>query len=144
MDTVILVAAHDEADRLPATLSALGRAFPGAHVVVADDGSTDDTAAVARAGGAHVVSTGRDIGKGGAMTAAARTVLDRATAPDPPLVVVCDGDLGASAEQLAALADAVRDGRADLAVGAFARRVGGGVGAALGFARWAVPAGGCP
>jgi glycosyltransferase involved in cell wall biosynthesis len=138
MDTVILVAAHNEADRLPATLGALGRAFPGAHVVVADDGSTDDTAAVARAGGAAVVSTGRDIGKGGAMTAAARTVLDRTTAPDPPLVLVCDGDLGDSAVHLAALAEAVRDGRADLAVGAFARRVGGGVGAAIGFARWAI------
>jgi hypothetical protein len=93
---------------------------------------------VARAGGAEVVSTGRDIGKGGAMTAAARTVLDRTTAPDPPLVLVCDGDLGDSAEHLAELADAVREGRADLAVGAFARRVGGGVGAAIGFARWAI------
>src|SRR4051812_49401119 len=138
MDTVILVAAHNEADRLPATLAALGRAFPGAEVVVADDGSTDATAAVARAGGARVVSTGRDIGKGGAMTTAARTVLDRAAAADPPLVVVCDGDLGDSAAQLVALAEAVRDGRADLAVGAFARRVGGGVGAAIGFARWTI------
>jgi hypothetical protein len=32
----------------------------------------------------------------------------------------------------------VRAGDADLAVGAFARRVGGGLGVALGFARWAV------
>jgi glycosyltransferase involved in cell wall biosynthesis len=138
LDALILVAAHNEADRLPATLAALGRAFPGAHVVVADDGSTDDTAAVARAAGAEVVSTGRDIGKGGAMTAAARTVLDSTIAPDPPVVLVCDGDLGDSAVQLAALADAVREGRADLAVGAFARRVGGGVGAAIGYARWAI------
>jgi glycosyltransferase involved in cell wall biosynthesis len=138
MDTVILVAAHNEGDRLGATLAALARAFDGAHVVVADDGSTDDTAAVARAAGVQVVSTGRDIGKGGAMTAAARTVLERTTAPDPPLVLVCDGDLGDSAVHLAALAEAVRDGRADLAVGAFARRVGGGVGAALGYARWAI------
>src|SRR3954447_19214997 len=138
MDTVILVAAHDEADRLPATLSALGRAFPGAHLVVADDGSTDETAAVARAAGAEVVSTGRDIGKGGAMSAAAQTVLADAARPDPPVVVVCDGDLGASAARLGALADAVREGRADLVVGAFARRVGGGFGVALGFARWAI------
>jgi glycosyltransferase involved in cell wall biosynthesis len=138
VDTVILVAAHNEADRLPATLAALGRAFPDAHVVVADDGSSDGTAAAARAGGAGVVSTGRDIGKGGAMTAAARTVLDRAAGPDPPLVLVCDGDLGESAARLGALADAVRDGRADLAIGAFARRVGGGAGLAIGFARWAI------
>jgi glycosyltransferase involved in cell wall biosynthesis len=138
MDTIVLVAAHNEADRLPATLAALSEAFPGARVVVADDGSTDASAAVARAGGAEVVSTGRDIGKGGAMSAAARAVLAEAAAPDPPVVVVCDGDLGASAGQLGALADAVREGRGDLVVGAFARRVGGGFGLALGFARWAI------
>src|SRR6185503_2812632 len=43
-----------------------------------------------------------------------------------------------SAAHLSALLDAVRDGRGDLAVGAFARRVGGGVGAAVGFARWSL------
>ena len=138
MRTIVLVAAHNEADRLPATLAALREAFPGARVIVADDGSTDATAEVARAAAAEVVSTGRDIGKGGAMTAAARRVLDVAAAPDPPVVVLCDGDLGASARYLPELAAAVADGRADLAVAAFARRVGGGVGAAVGFARWAV------
>ena len=138
MRTIVLVAAHNEADRLPATLAALAEAFPGARVVVADDGSTDATADVSRAASAEVVSTGRDIGKGGAMTAAARRVLDVAAAPDPPVVVLCDGDLGASARYLPELAAAVADGRADLAVAAFARRVGGGVGAAVGCARWAV------
>jgi glycosyltransferase involved in cell wall biosynthesis len=132
MDVVVIVAAHNEADRLPATLAGLGEAFPGARVIVADDGSTDATAELARAAGAEVVSTGRDIGKGGAMTAAARRV------DGFPLVVLCDGDLGASARHLAALADAVRDGRADLAVATFARRVGGGFGLAVGFARWAI------
>jgi hypothetical protein len=34
--------------------------------------------------------------------------------------------------------EAVRRGECDLAVGAFARRVGGGFGLALGFSRWAV------
>jgi len=138
MQTIVLVAAHNEADRLPATLAALREAFPGARVIVADDGSTDATADVSRAASAEVVSTGRDIGKGGAMTAAARRVLDVAAAPDPPVVVLCDGDLGASARYLPELAAAVADGRAGLAVAAFARRVGGGVGAAVGFARWAV------
>src|SRR3954470_3729837 len=137
-DTIVIVSAYNEADRLPATLAALGEAFPGARVLVADDGSTDATAAVARARGPEVVSTGRDIGKGGAMSAAAQAVLADAAAADPPVVVVCDGDLGASAARLAALADAVRAGRGDLVVGAFARRAGGGFGLALGFARWAI------
>src|SRR5881275_572084 len=112
MRTIVLVAAHNEADRLPATLGALREAFPGARVIVADDGSTDATAALAREAGAEVVSTGRDIGKGGAMTEAARRV------DGHPLVVLCDGDLGASARHLPDLVAAVHDGRADLAIGA--------------------------
>jgi hypothetical protein len=53
------------------------------------------------------------------------------------VIVLCDGDLAASAEALKALVEEVRAGRADLAVASFARRVGGGFGLALGFARWA-------
>ena len=132
MDVVIVVAAHNEADRLPATLAALHEVFPGARVIVADDGSSDGTAEVARAGGAEVVSTGRDIGKGGAMTLAARRIEGQ------PTVVVCDGDLGASARHLPELVEAVHDGRGDLAVATFARRVGGGFGVAVGFAHWVI------
>ncbi len=54
------------------------------------------------------------------------------------MFVLCDGDLAESAARLAPLARAVQAGEADLAVAAFARRVGGGVGLALGFARWAI------
>ena len=54
------------------------------------------------------------------------------------LVLLCDGDLGASAARLAPLVEAVESGECDLAVAAFARRVGGGFGLALGFARWAI------
>ena len=42
---VVIVAAHNEADRIEHTLGALNDAFPGARIVVADDASTDDTAA---------------------------------------------------------------------------------------------------
>jgi glycosyltransferase involved in cell wall biosynthesis len=137
-DTVVIVTAHQEADRLPATLAALAAAFPDAHVVVADDASTDGTARVAAAAGAEVVRSERNLGKGGIAGRAADRVLARASAPDPPVFVLCDGDLAGSAAHLPVLADAVRAGEADLAVAAFARRVGGGFGLALGFARWAI------
>ena len=78
------------------------------------------------------------IGKGGAATLAARRVLHRALEPDPPVFVLCDGDLAESAAQLPALADAVRAGRCDLAVAVFASRVGGGFGFAIGFAHKAI------
>jgi glycosyltransferase involved in cell wall biosynthesis len=54
------------------------------------------------------------------------------------VAVLCDGDLGDSAARLGPLVEAVRRGDSDLAVAAFARRVGGGLGLALGFARWAI------
>jgi glycosyltransferase involved in cell wall biosynthesis len=130
-----LIAARDEAQRLPATLRALDAAFPGARIVVGDDGSTDATAAVARAAGAEVVSAPRPLGKGGVATLAARAVLDQTTAPDPPLVLLCDADLGDSAARLAPLLDAVAAGAADVAIAIFARRVGGGFGLAVGSAR---------
>ena len=128
----VIVCARDEAERLPATLAALAAALGGARVLVADDGSRDATAAVARAAGVEVVSAPRRLGKGGAATLAAW----RVGAGD--VVVLCDGDLAASAAHLVRLADAVRGGEADLAVGAFESRAGGGFGLAHGFARWAV------
>ena len=135
---VVLIAARNEAERLPATLRALAAAFPGARVVVADDGSTDGTAALAARAGAEVVRAPRPLGKGGAATLAARAVLDRTSAPDPPLVLLCDADLGDSAARLAPLLDAVESGAADLAVAVFAKRVGGGFGLAVGAARRAI------
>jgi glycosyltransferase involved in cell wall biosynthesis len=137
-DTIIIVTAHEEADRLPDTLAALGSAFPGAHVIVADDGSTDATAEVAAAAGAQVVRSERSIGKGGAATLAARTVLSRALEPVPPVFVLCDGDLAGSAARLGPLAEAVREGRCDLAVAVFSARVGGGFGFAVGYAHRAI------
>jgi glycosyltransferase involved in cell wall biosynthesis len=131
-----IVAARNEADRIGETVRALRGAFPGARIWVADDASEDGTAEAALAAGAEVVSRGRPHGKGANVTAAAEAALS-VEAP-PHLVLLCDGDLGASAARLAPLVEAVRDGECDLAVAAFSRRVGGGFGLALGFARWAI------
>jgi glycosyltransferase involved in cell wall biosynthesis len=117
---------------------------------VADDGSTDATAEVARAAGAHVVGSERVLGKGAAVTRTAREALHQAAVPadearqttrhpnSKSIFVLCDGDLGDSAIELPALVDMVGAGDADVAVAAFAVRVGGGFGLALAFARWAI------
>src|SRR5947209_12089346 len=73
--TLVLVAARNEAATLERTLAALASAFPGDPVWVADDGSSDRTAAAAASAGARVVSSGRHAGKGAAMTLAAREAL---------------------------------------------------------------------
>jgi hypothetical protein len=109
----ILVAARNEAERIGETVTALRGEFPGAIVVVADDGSRDGTAAAATAAGAHVISLPHR-GKGQALTLAERE------APAGPLLL-CDADLRGC---LAPLVEST----ADVAVAAFTRRRGGGFG----------------
>ena len=70
------------------------------------------------------------------MTAACEAALTDAEAGD--VFLLCDGDLGDSAARLTSLFEAVEANDCDLAIAAFARKVGGGVGAAKGFARWAI------
>ena len=48
LDTLVIVTAYNEADRIAATLAALALAFPGAPVFLADDGSADTTSDIAR------------------------------------------------------------------------------------------------
>jgi glycosyltransferase involved in cell wall biosynthesis len=131
-----IVAARNEADRVGETVRALRTVFPAARVWVADDASTDGTAEAAMLAGAEVVRRGRSHGKGGNVTAAAEAALS--VEPPPRLVLLCDGDLAASASRLAPLVAAVERGECDLAVAAFSRRIGGGFGLALGFAHWAI------
>ena len=131
-----IVAARNEADRAGRTVRALRETFPGARVWVADDASTDGTAEAAMLAGAEVVRRGRSHGKGGNVSAAVDAALS--VESPPRIVLLCDGDLGASAARLAPLVEAVERGECDLAVAAFSRRIGGGFGFALGFARWAI------
>jgi glycosyltransferase involved in cell wall biosynthesis len=106
VDVEIVLPCLDEAAALPAVLATLPPDWP---VLVIDNGSTDDTAAVARAWGARVVVEPRR-GYG----AAVHTGLWHARAD---LVAVLDGDGSLDAAALPILAEAVRSGRADLAVG---------------------------
>ena len=55
-DTVVFIPAWNESASLPAVLAEARQVLPEVDLLVIDDGSTDETAAVARAGGAHVVS----------------------------------------------------------------------------------------
>lgn len=133
---IAIAAARNEADRVGDTLDALAAALPGARLWVADDASEDGTPEVAMQHGARVVSRRRTHGKGGNVSAAAEAALSELDGE--ATVLLCDADLGSSAAGLVRLVEAVEAGECDLAVAAFARREGGGFGAALGFARWAI------
>jgi hypothetical protein len=116
----ILVAARDEEVRVGQAVQRLQRQFPGAPVIVGDDGSRDSTAAEAVRAGAQVVRCPR-LGKGEALNSAERL------APPGPLLL-CDADLEGDLRSLA-------ESGHDLAVAAFAERVGGGFGLAKEAAR---------
>ena len=116
---LVIVPAHDEADSLPDALADLARNVPAADVAVVDDGSTDDTAAVAAAAGATVLPLACNLGVGGAMQTgymyAARNGYD--------VAVQFDGDGQHRANLIGQLAEPVLAGRADLVVGS--RLLGG-------------------
>jgi glycosyltransferase involved in cell wall biosynthesis len=114
VDLEVVLPCLNEAEALPSVLASLPEGWP---VLVVDNGSTDDTAAVALGYCARVVAEPRP-GYG----AAVHTGLVHARAE---FVAVLDGDGSLDPAVLPLLADAVRDGRADLAVG---RRVPDGSG----------------
>lgn len=68
----IILPARNEAGNLPILLDKLRERFPGAERIVVDDGSTDDTAAVAEKHGAHVVRHPYGMGNGAAVKSGAR------------------------------------------------------------------------
>jgi hypothetical protein len=55
-DVVVFIPAWNEEGNLPAVLDEVHTELPDADVLVVDDGSTDATGEVARAGGAHVLA----------------------------------------------------------------------------------------
>jgi len=96
-------------DEGPALRALLPRVPSAYRVIVVDNGSTDDTAAVARRLGATVVTEPRP-GYGAAVHAG----LEAASAP---YVAFMDGDGSFDPDDLAPLLADVRDGRAEIAVG---------------------------
>lgn len=96
----------NEAAALPWVLS---RLRPGYRAIVVDNGSTDDSAGVARSLGATVVDEPRR-----GFGSAAHAGLIAATAP---IVAFCDADASMDPADLPAVVDPVTEGRLDLVLG---------------------------
>ena len=134
MNVVALIPAFNEASRIGATVRAV-RAIEGVStVLVIDDGSADETAAVARGAGAEVLTLERNAGKGAALAAG----LERIRA-DVDVVVLLDADLEESAVQAASLLEPVTSGDADMSIATFPRPTGkAGFGFVMRLARWGI------
>lgn len=81
----ILIPAFNEAESLGLILPPLRQSYPGAEILVIDDGSTDDTSGVAHAAGAEVLRHPYNKGNG----ASIKTGLRKATGD---IVVIFDAD----------------------------------------------------
>ena len=115
MLTDMVIPARNEADNLPALLAAIKKVQGPAgirRVVLADNGSTDATAALAEAGGFEVVHEVQP-GYGAACLAA----LAHLAADPPETVVFFDADLADDPAELAGLLRPIAEGRADLTLG---------------------------
>ncbi len=108
----VLIPAYNEAARIGLTIASLRARSELTDIVVLDDGSSDGTAAAARAAGASLVLTAKNGGKGAALRAAYAAARDRAE-----LFLLLDADLGASAGEAVKLLPPLLSGIADMAVG---------------------------
>ena len=131
MNVIALIPAYNEAERIAMTVVAARQVQGVARVLVVDDGSTDDTAALARGAGAEVLSLPGNTGKGGALQAGLDSV--RAEAD---VMLLLDGDLAETAGLAHALLGPVLADEADMTIAVLPRPAGsGGFGLVKGLAR---------
>jgi glycosyltransferase involved in cell wall biosynthesis len=112
-DTLVFIPAWNEAASLPEVLAETRRELPDADVLVIDDGSIDDTAEVARAGGADVVSFPENRGLPHGIAEGYRRAADRGYSYCGRL----DADGQHPAEELARMLERVKAGECDVALG---------------------------
>lgn len=113
MKILAIVPALNEADNIGSVVQNLIKTSPWLDVLVIDDGSTDQTADVARAHGAKVISLPVNLGIGGAV----QTGFLYALRNHYDLALQVDGDGQHRAEEIKKLVDPVLLGEADVTIG---------------------------
>ena len=109
--TSVVIAAYNESKRVKGVVEAV-RAR-GYDVIVVDDGSKDDTAKQARAGGARVLRHPINRGQGAAL----RTGIDDAVAQGAKIIVTYDADGQFLPEEIDTVVAPIEAGDADVVLG---------------------------
>jgi glycosyltransferase involved in cell wall biosynthesis len=109
--TLALVPAFNEAMRIGTVIE--NRNFLGGPTLVIDDGSTDDTARVAREAGATVVSNRRNLGLGRTI----RRGYEEALKTDAEVIVQLDADGQYDPAEIPKLLAPIESGEADMVLG---------------------------
>jgi glycosyltransferase involved in cell wall biosynthesis len=112
-DTLVIIPAYNERTRIAAILQRLRAVAPTLDVLVVDDGSSDDTAAVAGGEGVCVLSHPFNLGYGAAVQSGYKWAVRHAYA----YVVQLDGDGQHDPEDVVRLLAPLRAGTADVAIG---------------------------
>ena len=110
MRTIAVIPAFNDGSSVGDTVTSL-RDAGLSEIVVVDDGSTDQTAAMASAAGATVIRSGRNRGK--------HAALDRgmAESSSADIFLMVDADTGETAAAAIALIAPVESGEVDMAIG---------------------------
>lgn len=137
---LVIIPALNEQGAIRDVVEETKRAVPLADVLVINDGSTDQTGAMAEAAGAILVEHPFNLGIGGAV----QTGLKYAQSQGYDYVIRLDGDGQHSAEEIELFINVLRENRADMVIGSrfidsnvdwhipWTRRVG------ISFFRWGV------
>ena len=117
MKLIVQIPCHNEAETLPQTVADIPRTIPGVNkveILVIDDGSSDETVAVARRFGVNHVVTHK-CNRGLARTF--RTGLDACLGLGADIIVSTDGDNQYAGADIPKLIQPILDGKADIVVG---------------------------
>ena len=117
MKLIVQIPCYNEADTLREAIEAIPHQISGVdkvEILVIDDGSTDDTAQIARDLGVdHVIELPKNIGLAGAFVVGLETALSKGA----DVIVNTDADNQYRGEDIPHLLEPILDNRADIVVG---------------------------
>jgi len=114
----VVMPARDEAAVIGRVIASVRRCLPGIPVIVIDDASADDTAAMAEAAGATVLRLPVSLGAWGAIQTGMRYALKQGL----DTVVTMDADGQHLAEEIPRLLESRQQSGADVVIGAYPER----------------------